>query len=121
MKIDELDPATPFLSQLQGTAGPVTLINTFIVPPERAADFLDAWRADAAYMKSSPGCISAQMHRGTEGSQVMVNVAVWESTEALFAAFRTPEFQAAAARYPAEIVAYPHVLQKVAVAGICTA
>jgi hypothetical protein len=48
-----------------------------------------------------------------------VNVAVWESSQALGEAFRSPEFQQRAARYPESAVAAPHVFQKVAVPGIC--
>jgi hypothetical protein len=48
-----------------------------------------------------------------------VNVAVWESSQALGEAFRSPEFQQRAARYPESAVAAPHVFQQVAVPGIC--
>jgi quinol monooxygenase YgiN len=121
MNVENLDPATPFPAQLTSSSGPITLINTFIVPEEQIDKFLDVWQEDAAFMKSSPGCISTQMHRGIAGSSVLANVAIWESTEALFAAFRTPEFQAAAARYPEGITAYPHIFEKIAIGGICVA
>jgi hypothetical protein len=48
-----------------------------------------------------------------------VNVAEWESARALGEAFRSPEFQSHAARYPDGAVASPHVFEKVAVPGIC--
>lgn len=121
MNIASLDPTTAFPGQLQQESGPITLVNVFVVPAELQDKFLEAWREDAAYMTGSPGCISTQMHRGTAGSQLMMNVAIWESTEALFAAFRTPEFQAAAGRYPEGITAYPHIFEKIAVPGICVA
>jgi hypothetical protein len=50
-----------------------------------------------------------------------VNVAVWESARALGEAFRSPEFQARAARYPEDAVAAPHVFRRVAVPGVCVA
>jgi quinol monooxygenase YgiN len=121
MNIASLDPSTAFPVQLQQETGPITLVNVFVVPLESQDKFLDAWREDAEFMTGRPGCVSTQMHRGTAGSQLLVNVAVWESTQSLFAAFSTPEFQAAAARYPDGITAYPHILEKIAVPGICTA
>jgi heme-degrading monooxygenase HmoA len=72
-------------------------------------------------MKAQPGFISTQLHRGTVGSRVLVNVAVWESAEALSAAFGSPDFQQALARYPDGTVARPHLVQKVAVGNICVA
>ena len=51
--------------------------------PEEVDRFLRAWAADAAYFKSQPGFISTQLHRGIAGSSVLVNYAVWESTELL--------------------------------------
>lgn len=121
MKVDHLDPSTPLMSQFQEKTGPITLINTISVPRELMAEFMVAFQEDASYMKSSPGFISAQLHRGTADSQLLVNVAVWESTEALFAAFSNPEFQAKASQYPDGIVAYPHVFEKIAVDGVCVA
>jgi hypothetical protein len=50
-----------------------------------------------------------------------VNVAVWESARALGEAFRSPEFQQRAARYPDAAVAAPHVFERVAVPGVCVA
>ncbi|WP_306335295.1 antibiotic biosynthesis monooxygenase [Streptomyces sp. KL118A] len=121
MKIEALDPGTPLMKQFQETTGPITLVNVFDVPPELYEEFLTIWRADAAYMKASPGCIRTQLHKGTGGSRLVVNIAVWESTQALFAAFSTPEFQQAAGKYPEGITAYPHAYEKVAVEGICVA
>ncbi len=47
-----------------------------------------------------------------------MNVAVWESSRALGEAFRSPEFQERASRYPDSAVAAPHVFERVAVPGI---
>lgn len=121
MKIESLDPAVPLMAQFQHDAAPITLVNVFVVPTDLTEQFLTVWREDAAFMKSSPGCIGTQLHQGTAGSQLMVNVAVWESTAALHRAFSQPEFQASAAKYPDRIVAYPAILQKIAVEGICVA
>lgn len=72
-------------------------------------------------MQATPGFISTQLHRGTGSSNVLVNVAIWESAAALREGFENKVFQAALMQYPPGTVAYPHVLQRVAVDNICTA
>ena len=121
VKLAEMDPRVTFAQQLQQQTGPVVLVNTFTVAPEDAERLLAAWAEDAAFMKRQPGFIATQLHRGTAGSTVLVNVAVWESAEALRAAFFSPEFQAHVARYPDGTVASPHLFEKVAVPGVCVA
>ena len=117
----EMDERVTFIEQLQQETGPVVLINTFRVAPEDVEHLLTAWAEDAAYMKQQPGFIETQLHRGIAGSTTFVNVAVWESPQALRAAVLSPQFQAHAARYPDSAVATPHVFEKVAVPGICVA
>ena len=117
----EMDPRVSFAEQLRQETGPVVLVNTFTVAPEEAERFLAVWAEDAAYMKRQPGFISTQLHRGIAGSGTFVNVAVWESAQALRAAFFSPEFQAHVAHYPESAVATPHIFQKMAVPGICVA
>jgi Ca2+-binding RTX toxin-like protein len=43
------------------------------VAPEDADAVLEAWAADAAYLKAKPGFISTQLYRGIAGSGVFVN------------------------------------------------
>lgn len=117
--IRSLDPETAFESQLGEQTGPIAMIETILVPRELTEKFLAIWRDDAAYMKAQPGFIATQMHQGTADSQILVNVAIWESTEALRTAFSTPEFQAKADQYPDEIIGYPHIYEKIAVEEIC--
>jgi heme-degrading monooxygenase HmoA len=117
----EMDEQITYMHQLLQDTGPIVLISQFEVATEEAERFLDVWADDAAFMKQQAGFISTQLHRGTAGSRVFMNVATWESTAALAAAFGSPEFQDRAARYPASAVAAPHVFQKVAVPGICLA
>jgi len=50
-----------------------------------------------------------------------MNLAAWESAEALGDAFRSPQFQGHVERYPDSAVAAPHVFKKMAVPGICVA
>src|SRR5262249_19552376 len=64
MQLREMDERVTYLQQLQADDGPVVLINQFNVAPEDADRFLEAWAADAAFMKGQPGFIAAQLHRG---------------------------------------------------------
>jgi heme-degrading monooxygenase HmoA len=121
ISLADLDESTPYLSQLAVPAEPVTIINTFVAADGRLDEVLAAWESDAAYMKSKPGFIAAQLFRGIGSSRVITNVAVWESAEHLRAAFSTPEFAEHMKQYPEGTVAYPHLFQKVAVKNICVA
>ena len=115
----EMDDRVGLAHQLAGEVGPVILINTFRVAPEDVDQLLAAWAADAAYLRTKPGFISTQLHRGIAGSCVFLNHAVWESFEAFPTAFGDPRFQQTFAAYPDSTVASPHLFQKVAVPGIC--
>jgi heme-degrading monooxygenase HmoA len=119
LSMQEMDERVSIRDQLADEPGPVILINTFKVAPEDADALLEAWAADAGYMKQRPGFISTQLHRGVAGSSVFVNYAVWESVEAFREAFADPQFRAGFARYPDSTVTSPHLFQKVAVPGIC--
>ena len=119
LKRTEMDQHVSLFDQLKEEVGPVILFNTFTVAPEDADALLDAWTADATYLKTKPGFISTQLHRGIAGSSVFLNQAVWESLEAFRSAFGDPRFQATFARYPDSTVASPHLFQKVAVPNIC--
>ena len=119
LKRVEMDKHVTLFEQLAQEVGPVILVNTFHVEPEDAEALLEAWAADATYLKAKPGFISTQLHRGVAGSSTFLNVAVWESVEAFRAAFGDPTFQETFARYPDSTVASPHLFQKVAVPGIC--
>lgn len=121
IKVDTLDPSTPMASQFQEKTGSVVVINTFVVPRDAMAEFLAIWHDDASIMKASPGFISTQLLRGTANSQLLVNIGVWESTEALARAHSNPKFRENASRFPEGIVAYPHIYRKIAVKGVCVA
>lgn len=111
-KLKNLDPTTPMFAQFKERTGRIVLANTFIVPKERAESFLALFRRQAEFMKAQPGFVSVQMHKGTADSQLLMNVAVWESTEALATAFGRPDFQRMAAESPADIVSYPHIFEQ---------
>ena len=97
----------------------VILRNKFNVKPYDVRGLLEAWAADAAYLKQKLGFISAQLHRGISGSCVFVNYAVWESVEYFNQASSDPAFRSALAQYPDSTVRSPHLFRKVAVSGIC--
>jgi hypothetical protein len=63
----------------------VTLINAFIVPEDREAEFLANWRATTAVFSKRPGFIETHLHRNTgvgRGDFRFINIARWESAEA---------------------------------------
>ncbi|KVH41627.1 antibiotic biosynthesis monooxygenase family protein [Burkholderia diffusa] len=116
-----MDPAFPIQQQLGIDAQPVVLVNVFTLAAADEADFLAVWKDDAEFMKRQPGFISTQLHRALGDSPTYFNYAIWESTDAFRAAFTHPEFVSKLPAYPSSAVASPHLFQKVAVAGVCTA
>jgi quinol monooxygenase YgiN len=118
VKLVEMDEKITLSDQMEEkNVGPVILINKFNLQPEEVEQLLQAWAADAAYFKSQPGCISAQLHRGIGGSCVFVNYAVWESTELFKKAFKNSELKSRL-KYPPSAVVSPHLFKKIAVLGI---
>ena len=60
-----------------------TLINVFVVNPDRAGELADLLRdATEQTMRYVPGFISANLHVSIDGTRV-VNYAQWESAEAM--------------------------------------
>jgi heme-degrading monooxygenase HmoA len=121
LSLRPLDPSFPITDQLRLETGSVVLVNLFTLDGADEPALLEAWKADAAFMKQQPGFISTQLHRATGERPTYLNYAVWESTALFRAAFSSPEFQAGLAAYPSSTVASPHLFQKVAVRGICVA
>jgi len=120
IKFIEMDPTVTIADQLKDDDdSPVILINTFVVAPGDAEELLVAWTEDAKVMKRQAGFISSQLHRGTAGSTVFLNYAIWESLEHFRAAFDNPEFRAALDKYPDSATTSPHLVRKVAVSDIC--
>jgi heme oxygenase (mycobilin-producing) len=78
------------------TSQPVTLINVFEIAPENAEEFLADWHERAEIMRRQPGFRSFRMHRAlsSESRFQLVNVAEWDSTDALHAATSSERFQA---------------------------
>lgn len=118
---DPLDVKFPFDSQLGIAAAPLVLINLFtVLEPADEASFLEAFKAAAEVITKAAGFISMQLHRAIGDSPTYLNYVVWESTEAVRAAFTDPKFLAKLPAYPSSVVAKPHLFQKVAVPGFCT-
>jgi heme-degrading monooxygenase HmoA len=117
----EMDAKVTLMQQMETDVSPVVLINRFSVAPEEVDQLIKAWAADAAFLKTQPGYISAQLYRGIGGSCAFVNVAVWESVGHFKRAFMHPTFQGHLAGYPASTVASPHLFSKVTVPNICVA
>ncbi|MFB4304370.1 antibiotic biosynthesis monooxygenase family protein [Actinomadura sp. NTSP31] len=113
VKLQTLDPNTPMFAQLNEQTGRIVLANTFVVPKERTEAFLTLFQRQAEFMRAQSGFVSLRMHKGTAGSDLLLNVAVWESTEALATAFGSPEFQRMAAEFPDDIVSYPHIFEQI--------
>ncbi|MEU7295192.1 antibiotic biosynthesis monooxygenase family protein [Streptomyces exfoliatus] len=123
IEIKNLDPASPFLAQLEGPddGSPVTLINTFVAPEGQIDKVIDVWRQDSFIMKTQPGFVSAQLYCGLGESRILTNVAVWESLTALRNAFQCEEFQQTIPLYPDGSLSYPVIVRKHAVPGVCVA
>jgi heme-degrading monooxygenase HmoA len=75
--------------------GPVTLMNSFAVSPDRDAAFRELWTKTARYFTDQPGFISLRLHRAVSPDALYrwVNVANWESEEHFRAAHGTDEFR----------------------------
>jgi len=119
LQLQSLDVKVPFFRQLDVEQSPVVLVNIFQVPEADVPAVLEAWAADAVWMKRQPGFISTQLHRGIAGSTVLMNYAIWESVAHFRAAFNDPEFKQALDHYPSTAVATPHLFTRLAVPNLC--
>lgn len=79
---------------------PVTLINVFNIDPGHVDAFLAGWQERAAFMSRQPGFRSFRLHRALTPDTPfqLVNVAEWDSIEALGAATAQPFFRESAQR-----------------------
>jgi len=77
------------------TTGPVTLINSFVVPPERDDVFRELWNDTSRYFIARPGFVTLRLHRAVsdDAPYRWVNVATWESEAHYRAAHATDEFR----------------------------
>jgi heme-degrading monooxygenase HmoA len=119
LQLKPLDAQVPIFQQVGADVSPVVLVNIFQVAEADIPALLEAWAADASWMKRQPGYISTQLHRGIAGSTVFMNYAIWESVAHFRAAFTHPEFAAALGHYPASAVASPHLFERLTVPNLC--
>lgn len=119
LQLKPLDEDVPIFQQLGADVSPVILVNIFNVAESDIPALLKAWEADANWMKVQPGYISTQLHRGTAGSTVFMNYAVWESTALFSAAFNHPDFKKALEYYPSSAIASPHLFSRLTVPNLC--
>jgi heme-degrading monooxygenase HmoA len=75
--------------------GPVTLINVFEVPVGQVEDSIKQWHVRARLMAAAPGVRDARLHRAAspQARFQLVNVAHWESRQALDQALSGEAFQ----------------------------
>ena len=114
-----LDAQVPIFQQLNAEESPAILVNLLQVDEPDVPALLQAWEADANWMKRQPGYISTQLHRGLAGSTLFLNYAVWESVAHFRAAFQHPEFQSALQEYPSSAVISPHLFSRLGVPNLC--
>jgi quinol monooxygenase YgiN len=81
------------MTTIEQNSGYATLINVFIVEPDRAAELAALLHtATQEVMRHQPGFRSANIHLSTDGTRV-VNYAQWDSTEAYRAMLADPTTQ----------------------------
>ena len=119
IQLIEMDSQVSLQEQMELDEGPIVLINTFTVAQEDVDALISAWVDDAALMKTQPGFISTQLHRGIAGSCTFLNYAIWESVRHFRNAFTNPDFQAHLQNYPSSATGSPHLFKKLAVPDIC--
>ena len=119
LQLKPLDEVVPIFQQLATEQSPVILVNVFNVEAKDIPALVEAWAADANWMKQQPGYISTQLHRGIGGSTVFLNYAIWESVAHFRAAFSHPNFKSALEHYPSSAVASPHLFERLTVANLC--
>lgn len=86
--------ATHHLATLDPGAHHVTIINTYVVAPDRAEALLDLLvRATEGTLRLVPGFVSANFHLNEDRTQ-LVNYAQWRSREAIAAARANPSVAA---------------------------
>jgi len=119
LELRPLDPNVPIFQQINVDVSPVVLVNVFQVDEKDIPALVEAWEADANWMKQQPGYISTQLHRGIAGSTTFLNYAVWESVAHFRAAFTHPEFKRALEHYPSTAVASPHLFTRLTVPNLC--
>lgn len=116
---EEFEAGSPFYEQFPESSGATVLIDMLVAPAGRRDEVLAAWSEHAKLMRQHPGLISAQMHQGTGGSNTLVNVAVWESAQALLEGVSSEEFDKINSLYPDGTICRRLLTERIAVPGVC--
>ena len=112
---EEMDPNVSLEAQFADNLDEaVILINLFTVDPKDDDDFKIVWQKDATFFCAQPGCISAQLHQGIQGSHMFLNYAVFENAAAFAATTRQLEFGPLRKVYPDSATAHPHLFPALA-------
>ncbi|ATL88125.1 antibiotic biosynthesis monooxygenase family protein [Streptomyces malaysiensis] len=115
----DLCPDVPLAEQFRATPGAFTLLDIFVVPDGAVDQATHAYQKIGTYLKGRRGFIQAQLYRGIGSSNVLVNLAVWETVGALRDALPDPDFPAVPAHYPAGTRCFRQVLHRAAVPNVC--
>lgn len=91
----QLSPESRTAPHADRRLGPVTLMNSFQVAPERDEAFLALWTKTSEYFIGRPGFVSLRLHRAVSPDTPYrwVNVANWESEADYRAAHSTEDFR----------------------------
>jgi heme-degrading monooxygenase HmoA len=75
---------------------PVTLINSFVVPPASDEEFESLWTEASTYFREQPGFVSLRFHKAVsdDADYRYVNVASWTTYRDFQAAHSTEAFRA---------------------------
>ncbi|MDJ0105513.1 antibiotic biosynthesis monooxygenase family protein [Rhodococcus erythropolis] len=119
MIVEEFDSRKTFFSQFQDSVGPITLLDMLIAPAGKREETLAAWTEHAKILRRHPGLISVQMHRGSSESETLVNIAVWESAQALLDGVQSDEFAKANELFPEGTICRRLLTERIAVEGVC--
>ena len=89
---------------------PITLINVFEIRRDEVDEFVRGWQERAAFLSRQPGFRSLRLHSALspDTRYQLVNVAEWESAEALQAATSQEYFQQSAQRSVREFAEAAH-------------
>jgi heme-degrading monooxygenase HmoA len=96
--------------QIDSDTGPVTLINVFQIDSDKLELFFAEWRKRAEFMAQHPGFRSLKLHRALtpDARFQLVNVAEWDSADALHAATAQQYFQQSTRRSVQEVGVTAH-------------
>ena len=115
-----LDPNVSIVQQFDtDSKEPIVLFNLFSVDEADIPAVLEAWTADATFLKGQPGSINTQLHQAIGGSNLFFNYAVWETVELFASAFNHPDFQNTLGKYPNSAVSSPHLFKRLTVPNLC--